>query len=105
MPADKREAFRWFMRAAQEGLVIAQFNVGNLYLVGQGVEKDAGAGVKWLRRAAEAGSAPAQHSLGVCFRDGRGVEADAGAAREWFARAAANTSVGGKFVTTVLGRV
>ena len=38
VPKDRRHAFRWYLRAAKQGVVRAQFNVGLCYRDGEGVK-------------------------------------------------------------------
>ncbi len=50
---------------AQKGLPAAQFNLGILYVNGQGVAKDRVKAAAWFRKAARAGFAPGAFNLGV----------------------------------------
>jgi TPR repeat protein len=45
----------WYRRAAQQGLLRAQFNLGLCHLYGTGVRKNQRVARLWLRRAASAG--------------------------------------------------
>jgi TPR repeat protein len=76
-------------RAAKQGHVLAQYNLGNMYAHGRGV---AGRSVRqalyWYRRAAEQGAANAQFTLGVMYANGQGVHRDEALAVEWYRRAA-----------------
>ena len=55
-------ATRWFEGlAAEQGLASAQFNLGRMYNIGDGVPKDAVEAVKWFRKSAEQGEAVAQY--------------------------------------------
>jgi TPR repeat protein len=58
-------AFKALSPLAEEGNSTAQSALGFMYAFGQGVARDAEAGVKWYRRSAEQGNAEAQSSLGV----------------------------------------
>ena len=40
IPANDKEAFKWFQAAAEQGLADAQFNLGVCYLKGDGVKQD-----------------------------------------------------------------
>ena len=51
--------------AAEAGNVGAQFNLGYMYNVGQGVPQDYTEASKWYRRAAEAAHAVAQNNLSI----------------------------------------
>lgn len=81
-------AFRWYLNAAQRGIVDAQFSLGSIYLEGRGVPKNAGEAAKWYRRAAEQGHARAQTSLGLLYLEGLGVRKDKTKAGMWFRESA-----------------
>lgn len=63
-------------RAAEQGDVVAQVNLGFKYRDGQGVKRDYAEAAKWYRKAAEQGDAVAQRILGFMYRYGEGVEKD-----------------------------
>ena len=73
---------------AEEGAADAQYDLGALYMYGEGLEKDAEEGVKWYRKAAEQGLADAQYDLGMCYMQGEGVEKNSQEAEKWFRKAA-----------------
>ena len=51
--ADLAEAFQWYLRAARQHQdAYAMYSSGYCLLHGEGVGRDAAAGVRWLRRAA-----------------------------------------------------
>ncbi len=50
---DQAESAKWFRKAAEQGVAIAQQGLGNCYAKGEGVEKDDAEAVKWYRKAAE----------------------------------------------------
>ena len=60
-------------KAADQGDVQAQLNLGFSYLVGQGVKQDYAEALKWYRKAAEQGYPAAQFNLGVMYYKGQGV--------------------------------
>ena len=76
-------------KAAEQGLPVAQCDLGNSYYNGEGVEQDKAEAVRWYRKAAEQGVASAQFNLGVCYYNGKGVEQDKQEAVKWFRKAAA----------------
>jgi len=53
----------WFRKAAKQGNVGAQFNLGRMYENGLGVDKNDSTAVEWHRKAAEQGSFGAQFNL------------------------------------------
>lgn len=85
-------------RAANQGDVCAQFNLGMCYELGKGVPADAVSAAEWYTRAANNAQerdncrAAAQCSLGWCYLHGRGVEQSHEEAVEWWLRAAENGS-------------
>ena len=85
---DKREAFKWYTRAAEAGHAPAQFNLGVYYLNGNGVKVDKHEAVKWYTRAAEAGHVIAQYYLGICYLKGDGIAIDRNEGIKWITRAA-----------------
>jgi len=85
---DYGTAFAGFKKLAEQGDVNAQFNLGNMYRVGQGVPRDEQQAVAWYRKAAEQGDADAQTNLGNMYRVGQGVPRDEQQAAVWYRKAA-----------------
>ena len=82
-------AFREFTSAAEDGLSLAQYNLGILYFTGQGVSKNLEEAFKWTKAAAEQGHLNAQFNLGCVYKTGcPGIEQDLCEALKWFTRAA-----------------
>jgi uncharacterized protein len=73
---------------AEKGDAVAQFNLGQSYMQGEGVQKDPAEAVKWWREAAEQGFAKAQNNLGAAYANGEGVPKDDVEAVKWFRKAA-----------------
>ncbi len=61
---------------AEDGNAKAQYDLGNAYYFGNGVEKDINKSTIWLRRAADQGYPAAQSELGVSYERGESVEKD-----------------------------
>lgn len=78
-----RQAYRGFKRLAQREHVKAQFQVGMLYLFGQGVKLDTEQGIHWLERAANNGSYAAANELAQIYLAGRGVAPNEAEAIKW----------------------
>ena len=76
MLEDDKEAVKWYRKAAEQGFVYAQFNLGMMYRKGEGVLEDDKEAVKWYRKAAEQGFATAQRQLGILYALGQGVLED-----------------------------
>ena len=64
---DYKTAFKKFKKLAQQGLAVAQYNLGVMYGNGQGVPQDYAQALKWYRKAALQGHASAQYYLGVMY--------------------------------------
>jgi TPR repeat protein len=52
---DYAQAHHWYLQAAGQGHIRAQFNLGLMYLAGQGVRADAAQAWLWLTMAERAG--------------------------------------------------
>jgi TPR repeat protein len=74
--------------SALEGDADAQFQLGNKYVIGDGVEKDPQLAVRWYMEAAERGHRLAAHNLGRCYLTGEGVAKNPQEAFKWFKIAA-----------------
>ena len=65
IPRDVYQAYAWFARAADAGLVSAMVETGQAILSGLGVDRqNPRRGAEWLQRAADAGSVRASYLLG-----------------------------------------
>ena len=60
---DKTESAKWYRKAAEQGDVLAQFNLGVFYETGKGVPVDQEQAAIWYRKAAEQGHTDAQEAL------------------------------------------
>lgn len=90
---DYKKALKIFRSAAQQGDASAQYNLGVLYNMGQGIPRDKAEALKWFRLAAQQGIAPAQFSLGLMYAKGGGVPLDRVRAYMWFILAVDSGSV------------
>ena len=79
---------------AEQGDAKAQFNLGVMYVKGDGVTQDYQEAVKWYRLAAEQRNAGAQFSLGLLYNHGLGVTQDYQEAAQWYRLAAEQGHVG-----------
>ena len=82
------EVLREFNQWADDGNVLAMYDLSYRYEVGRYVPEDPQTSVALMRRAAEAGFAQAQATLGTNYLTGRGVTANDAEAAKWFFRAA-----------------
>ena len=69
---------------AQEGSPEAQFNLGLLYIDGQGVPQDYGEALNWFKRSADQDYVKAQLNLGALYSSGKGIKRDYVQAYKWF---------------------
>ena len=82
------QAIDWFRKAASQGYAPAEFQMGQLYDFGFGVEQNDAQALSWYRKAAEHGSAVGQRTVGEFYQKGRGVAADLVEAARWYRLAA-----------------
>ena len=82
------EAVKWYRKAADKGLAVAQFNLGICYTYDIGVDKNYAEAVKWYRKAANQGLAIAQFYLGYYLNIGQGVTQNYVEAVKWYQKAA-----------------
>lgn len=87
-PGDDSEVSRALRSSAEQGDAEAQFDLGLMYALGDGVAQDDAEAVRWYRLAAEQGHAPAQYSLGAMYAMGEGVTQDYVLAHTWCTRPA-----------------
>ena len=85
---DYATALRIFRQLSDQGDSHAQFNLGTMYLRGQGVTQDYAVAAKWFRKAAEQGFVNAQVILGAMYEKGQGVSKDYAEALRWYRKAA-----------------
>lgn len=82
------EAAKWFEEAAGQGNTGAQVNIGVMYKIGQGVERNYGRAAQWFTLAAHKGDSQAQYNLAIAYRDGQGVPQSYEDAFFWLEKAA-----------------
>ena len=79
---------------ADGGDASAQYMVGYLYALGEGVVSNSGKAAKWYRKAADQGDPDAQINLGLLYVNGTGVKKSYVSAYKWFALAFLNYPAG-----------
>jgi hypothetical protein len=70
------------------GYTLAQYDIGVMYLKGNGTSQDNKEAITWFLKAAEKGDTKAQNNLGSMYKDGRGVAQDYKQAVHWYRMAA-----------------
>ncbi len=88
VPQDYGEALRWYLKAADQGNVKAQYALGYMYYTGEGVPQNLNEAFSWYHKAADQGDAKAQYALGLSFYEGRGVPQDRVESAHWYRKAA-----------------
>ena len=83
------QAYKQFSLLAVNGDTSAQFQLGLMAHLGNGIPQNFLEARKWYERAAVSGDANSQNNLGVLYRDGLGTAPDAILAYKWFSLAAA----------------
>ena len=74
---DYATALRLYLRAAEQGHIDAQMELGDIYFGGgMRVPEDKAQSAKWYLRAAQLGNAMAQANIGLAYRYGKGVRKD-----------------------------
>jgi uncharacterized protein len=85
---DKKEAARWYQKAADQGHPLGQWNLAFMYVKGEGVPVDYTRARHLFRKAAENGFVNAQYDLGMMILQGMGGDQDRKEAKKWFHMAA-----------------
>ena len=83
VPQDYEQAWRWFEKAAAQGLASAHFYLGVLYGNGHGVPRDYVHPTSYEEAVAH-GYARAQFNLGVLYANRQGVPKNYSKARQWY---------------------
>jgi hypothetical protein len=86
---DDREAFKWFLSAAEGGNIAAMRSLGGLYLLGSDAvpESDEDAAI-WFQKAADKKDPAAMYDLARLYEDGQGVPRNMEKAKELYRQAA-----------------
>lgn len=77
----------YYKKAIEQGYFLSEFNLGDCYYNGDGVEQDLTLAAKWYEKAAERGHKFAQNSIGNCYYYGNGVEENKEKAVYWYKKA------------------
>ena len=85
---DYATAYRIWGPLADQGDATAQYSLGSMYRIGQGVPQDYASAVSWHQKAADQGLAAAQYNLALMYATGQGVPQDYASAVTWHQKAA-----------------
>ena len=83
-----QRAAELYEMAARQGHAVAQYNLGQMYYLGQGFEQSYEKAEEYYEAAARQGHADAQAKLGGLYANDEGVEQSDEKAREWWMKAA-----------------
>ena len=84
VPIDYKKAVRWYAYSAQQGYVVAEFNLYVCYYKGTGVNKNSRMALEWLKKAAKHGDPNAQDLLSECYYSGSMVRKNRRWSQYWF---------------------
>ena len=84
VPQDNTQAVLWLRKAAEQGNIAAQVELGVVFDKMQ----DYAQAFTWYSKAAEQGNARAEYNLGLCYQNGESVPKDMAQAIAWYRRAA-----------------
>lgn len=85
---DDGKAASLVTKAAQQGLVIAEYRLGAIYERGVGVPKDLAQARTWYEKAAKGGNRKAMHNLAVLYAEGDVIGKNFQEAARWFRQGA-----------------
>jgi len=85
--ADYAKAKTIFTQLAEQGDVMSQRHLAEMYDKGRGVKKDYSKAIYWYRKAADQKDSKSQYHLGIKYMVGSGVGVDTKQAYAWFALA------------------
>ncbi len=83
------ESFKYRLKDAQEGNASSMNDIGYMYHLGQGVEKNHNEAFKWYAASADKGFGMAMHNVAVMYTYGEGTEKNLLAAKSWHEKAIA----------------
>jgi TPR repeat protein/tRNA A-37 threonylcarbamoyl transferase component Bud32 len=94
---DLRKAAEFYEKAAENGDLRAQYDIGWMYKNAEGVKKDLEKAAKWMVLAADRGSPYAQNDYGIMLQYGQGVEQNEELAVEYYRKAIEGNVIAAKY--------
>lgn len=83
-PKDPARAVYWYRLAAERGHEDAQYNLGFMYILGEGTEANVDEGLRWIHRSAVQGDWSARRLLADLYRNGYyGIPRSKEEAKRW----------------------
>lgn len=95
---DDSKSQKWYQRAAENGYILAYYQLGKSYSQ-LGEHRDA---YEWFVKAAETGDVRAQHELSVIYLKGVGVKKNIVKSFEWMLSAAQGGDVEAQYFTALM---
>lgn len=83
-----RRAMKLWYAPAEQGHMLAQFNLGVAYATGLHEDVNFATAARWWQAAGQQGHTAAQYNLGLLYSRGQGVEKNVAKARMWWYMAA-----------------
>jgi TPR repeat protein len=94
-----KQAYEWFMKAANQNDAEAIYYIGMIYLWGKAGQKRSNPkALRWLLKSAEMGYDVAQLQVGALRESGRGKKADVIEAGNWYLKAAENGNAEAQYI-------
>jgi TPR repeat protein len=69
-----KKAFSWFYNAAHQNYCMAQYQLGYMYHIGQGVHQTYQESMHWYLKAADNGHTEVVNRIGCFYKDGLGCK-------------------------------
>ena len=80
--------YQWISKAVGQGLPEAMCYLGNMYRIGNSVEKDFEKAFEWHQKAIVSGCVESEYALGCMYEQGEGTQPDLQKAVRWYKEAA-----------------
>ncbi len=97
-PQDPAQLAAWLQeRIKTNNDPVAEYRLGVLYALGQGVKQDYGHAAQLFQAAANGGVAEAQYNVAVMYSEGMGVPKDPAQSVKWYQKAAAQGNANAAF--------
>jgi TPR repeat protein len=97
-PADREKSIYWYKKAAEQGELLAQIELGNIYIHNRGGGTNPNEeAFKWLQMAADQGDPDSQYYIGSFYEKGKGVNKNVAQAIAWYRAAADQGHSGGLY--------
>ncbi|WP_169781611.1 tetratricopeptide repeat protein, partial [Escherichia coli] len=95
---------QWYLSAATQGHEVAQYELGQMYIQGIGVERDEVQAHRWFLQSAEQGYLHAQYHTARLYSGSESIPQDQEKALYWFTKAAKNGADGAGDAMYELGK-